>query len=398
MKFAVIGIDDNQEQHFCEEVSECIAKAKVFSGGKRHYEIVKKYLPAEHTWVEIKVPLSQVFEAYKAYENIVVFASGDPLFNGFANTILREMPKAEVKVYPFFNSLQLLAHRMLLPYQDMHNVTLTGRPWHKFDEALIRGYELIGILTDRKTHTPQTIAERMLHYGFDNYTMTVGELLGNNEREKLTTLKLVEVADKTFAYPNNIILQQTHRLPRPLGISEREFHLLNGRAKMITKMPIRLLSLSALDLRERSVFWDVGFCTGSVSVEAKMQFPHLQIFSFEIREEGRELMQQNSQKFHTPGIEFFIGDFAEQDVSNLPRPDAVFIGGHGGNMAGFMKKIHTYLQDGGVVVFNSVSENSLDMFRKGAADNNMPIVDEIKIQIDEFNAITVLKAVKNNVE
>ncbi len=388
MKFIVIGIDDNQEQNFCREVTDCIANAKVFSGGKRHYEIVKKYLPAEHIWVEIKVPLSQVFEAYKAYENIVVFASGDPLFNGFGNTILREVPEAEVKVYPFFNSLQLLAHRMLLPYQDMHTVTLTGRPWHKFDEALIVGYELIGVLTDRKLHTPQTIAERMLWYGYDNYTMTVGELLGNNEQEKFTTLKLHEVADKHFAFPNNIILQKTHSLPRPLGISEKDFHLLNGRAKMITKMPIRLLSLSALGLRERSVFWDVGFCTGSVSVEAKLQFPHL------IREEGRELIEQNSQKFHTPGIEFFIGDFAEQDVSEIPRPDAVFIGGHGGKMVEFMHKIHHYLQDNGVVVFNSVSENSLNLFRQGVSETGMQIVDEIVIKIDDFNAITVLKAMK----
>ncbi|PVX52157.1 precorrin-6Y C5,15-methyltransferase (decarboxylating) [Balneicella halophila] len=394
MKFTVIGIDDNQEQHFQQDVLAIIANTSVFSGGKRHYEIVKKYLPSEHAWVEIKVPLLQVFEAYKAYDEIVVFASGDPLFNGFGNTILRECPDAEVKVFPYFNSLQLLAHRMLLPYQDMHTVTLTGRPWAKFDEALIKGCGLIGVLTDRKLHTPQTIAERMLTYGFDNYMMTVGELLGNNEREKYTTLSLEDVGKHTFQFPNNIILQKTHSLPRPFGIPKTDFHLLNGRAKMITKMPIRLLSLHLLDLRNRSVFWDVGFCTGSVSIEAKMQFPHLQIFSFEIREEGTALMRDNSRKFHTPGIESFIGDFLAQDVEELPRPEAVFIGGYGGKLKEFMIKINNYLLPNGVIVFNSVSEKSLETFKSSVQELGMELAENIRIRIDDFNEITALKAIK----
>lgn len=394
MKFTIIGIDDNQEQHFNDNISSAIATNTVFSGGKRHYEIVKPYLLEKHLWIAITVPLSAVFEQYKSYDEIVVFASGDPLFNGFGNTILRELPEAEVNLYPYFNSLQLLAHKMLLPYQDMHVVSLTGRPWHKFDEALISSYTLIGVLTDKKLHTPATIAKRMLDYGFTNYTMTVGELLGNNEKERFTTLELGQVATHDFAFPNNIILQKTHDLPRPLGIPEGDFHLLNGRAKMITKMPIRLLSLSLLDLRQRETFWDVGFCTGSVSVEAKMQFPHLQIISFEIRKEGEALMKDNSRKFHTPGIQAIIGDFTKQDLSQYPRPDAVFIGGHGGKMDEVMQQITKYLQVNGLVVFNSVSAESLEMFRQSARNYQLELVDEIKIQIDDFNQITALKAVK----
>lgn len=75
--------------------------------------------------------------------------------------------------------------------------------------------------------------------------------------------------------------------------------------------------------------WDVGFCTGSVSVEAKLQFPHLQIVAFEQREEGRALMHDNS-KWGTPGIETVVGDFTEVDATAYPSPDAVFIGGHSG--------------------------------------------------------------------
>ena len=93
------------------------------------------------------------------------------------------------------------------------------------------------------------------------------------------------------------MLERTGLRSRPFGIPENRFCLLDGRAKMITKMPVRLLTLSMLDLHNRHSFWDIGFCTGSVSVEAKLQFPHLHITAFEVREEGRELLEKNSRKF-----------------------------------------------------------------------------------------------------
>lgn len=394
MKFFVVGIDDNKIQHFSAEVKEIIRTHHIFSGGLRHREIVEDLLPIDYQWIEIKVPLDEVFGQYKQYDEIVVFASGDPLFFGFANTIQRKIPEAELTVYPFFNSLQLLAHRLLLPYQDMHIVSLTGRPWHKFDEALIIGYDKIGILTDNKAHTPAFIAQRMLHYGYDNYSMSVGELLGNNESEKVGTYRLDDVITRDFSFPNNIILQKTKHRPRRFGIPDQEFNLLNGRAKMITKMPIRLLSLSVLELREKTTLWDVGFCTGSVSVEAKLQFPHLAIHSFEIREEGRALIESNACKFGAPGISSYIGDFMTMDVSQLPPPDAVFIGGHGGKMKEMIAKINKVLQPNGVIVFNSVSEESYQLFKEGVEENKLILEQVIAVTIDDNNTIQVMKAIK----
>lgn len=393
-KFYVIGIDDNQKQHFTPEIQHLINTHTVFSGGMRHHEIVKPYLPKEYQWIDIVVPLKNVFLQYDLHTEVIVFASGDPLFFGFGNTIQRERPHAELILYPYFNSLQLLAHRMLMPYQDMHIVSLTGRPWHKFDEALIVGYEKIGVLTDNKEHTPSAIASRMLKYGYDNYTITIGELLGNKEKEKISTYSLEDIKDKQFSFPNNLILQRTKIHSRPFGIPEKDFHLLNGRAKMITKMPIRLLSLSMLEMREKSVFWDIGFCTGSVSVEAKLQFPHLQIFAFEQREEGRDLIELNSQKFGTPGINSFIGDFTETDISSLPSPEAIFIGGHGGKMHEIMAIVNKALTKEGCIVFNSVSDESYQLFTSALDTNNLLLVETTEITIDHFNTIKVMKAIK----
>lgn len=389
--FHIIGISDNPDQELSRGALAAIAAGRVFSGGERHHELMQRHLPQDAEWIPITVPLSKVFEQYSGKKDVVVFASGDPLFYGFAATLQRELPDAVIDLYPSFNSMQMLAHRLLLPYQDLHAVSLTGRPWKEFDMALINGEKMIGLLTDRNK-TPRVIAQRMLDYGYDNYTVSVGSCLGNPESELVTTVSVSEASVLDFPFPNCMILRQTVSRNRLFGIPESQFNLLDGRTRMITKMPVRLLTLSMLDLRQRSSFWDVGFCTGSVSIEAKLQFPHLDITAFEVREQGRELMESNSRRFGTPGINAVIGDFMQVPVQDYPAPDAVFIGGHGGQIVEMLQKINSVLKPGGVIVFNSVSQESLDMFRQGINTIGRKITDQVRVAVDAHNPIEILKA------
>ena len=345
----IIGISDSRSVWFPPEVADVIRRGRVFSGGRRHHEIVASLLPDGARWIDITVPLEGVFRQYERYDHVVIFASGDPLFFGFANTVRRELPRAEIRVYPTSNSLQTLAHRMVMPYHDMHVVSLTGRDWQKLDEALIVGETMIGCLTDR-TKTPHAISRRMREYGYTNYRMTVGENLGNEEKERVSAYD----EEAVYEHPNCIILEKTAERPRPFGIPESEFALLDGRVKMITKMPIRLLTLQALGLPRRHVLWDIGACTGSVSIEGRLQFPHLRVEAFEIRPECEAIIGENARRHGAPGINIHIGNFLETGVESLPRPDAVFIGGHGGRLKEIMAKVLTVLAPGGVIVMNSV--------------------------------------------
>ena len=360
MKFIVIGITDHPQPFFPPEILEIIKNGRVFSGGMRHHEIMAQILPKDAEWIDITVPLDAVFQQYSSLFtlhfslSIVVFASGDPLFFGFANTIRRMMPEAEIVVYPTFNSLQMLAHKLVMPYHDMRIVSLTGRPWQEFDKALIQRAEKIGILTD-KDHTPAAIAQRMLDYGYTDYTMYVGEHLGNPSKEKVTTSPLEEASEKEFSMPNCVILHSSlFTLNSPYGIPDHQFALLDGREKMITKMPIRLLTLQALDLPRRRVLWDIGFCTGSISIEARLQFPHLHIEAFEIRPECEAIIQENMRRFGAPGINVHMGDFCSVCCDTIAAPDAVFIGGHGGHLKEIMAKVLPYLKPEGIIVMNSV--------------------------------------------
>ena len=395
MKFIVIGISDAPEPFFTPEILDIIKHGRVFSGGKRHHEIVASLLPEDAQWIDITAPLDAVFEQY--HDEVVVFASGDPLFFGFANTIKRKMPEAEIILYPTFNSLQTLAHRLVMPYHDMRIVSLTGRPWPEFDKALIERTTKIGILTD-KEHTPAAIAQRMIDYGYTNYQMHVGEHLGNPSLERISTLSLEEASHHDFSHPNCLILESKGELPpRPYGIPDENFTLLNGREKMITKMPIRLLTLQAHDLPKRRVFWDIGFCTGSISIEARLQFPHLQICAFEIRPECEAIIQENTRKFGAPGIDVHIGDFLEADLSALPRPDAVFIGGHGGKLKEIMAKVLTVLSDEGCIVMNSVKAplvktDSHQLWDEACQELGLKQESTTKVLYNNNHPIEILKA------
>ena len=399
--FVVIGITDNPKPFFPSEVLEIIRQGKVFSGGKRHREIVAPLLPKDAQWIDITVPLDNVFHEYQLstlnsqLSTIVVFASGEPLFFGFANTLQREFPDAELQLFPTFNSLQMLAHRMMIPYQDMRVVSLTGRPWSQFDEALICGYSLIGCLTD-KHKNPHVIHERMVEYGYDNYLMTVGENLGNDTLERVSRYD----DGMDYANPNCIILQQTEKRLRPFGIPDVQFTLLEDREKMITKMPIRLLTLQSLGLRNKHVLWDIGACTGSVSIEARLQFPHLQIEAFEIRPECEAIIHENARRFGAPGINVHVGDFLNSHLSSLnsqlSSPDAVFIGGHGGKLKPIIQKVLTVLADDGCIVMNSVKApkvltDSHQLWDEACRELGLRQEPPTKIILNENHPIEILK-------
>lgn len=447
-RFVIIGMDDCRTPYFTPEAEACIASARVFSGGKRHQEIVAARLPQGSVWLPVTVPLDAVFEGYRrafaeGVEQIVVFASGDPLFFGFANTIRRVMPEVPVRVIPWFNSLQTLAHRLVMRYDDMRTVSLTGRPWQELDRALIERAPKIGVLTDR-THTPAAIAQRLLDYGYTGYTLYTGEHLGNTSQERIQRLSLDEAAGLGFEMPNCVMLVKEeadqqgsrgstsssrdvrpegverfdHRWsgsstdgrqvpepaadsqsarkwttgPRPFGIPDEAFEHLDGRARMITKAPIRLLTLQALELQRRTVLWDIGFCTGSVSIEARLQFPHLQVVAFEVRPEGERLMRENSRRFGVPGITTLIGDFLQASLTGLPRPDAVFIGGHGGRLNNIVQRVRQVLLPGGCIVFNSVSAQSHAAFEAAAAQAGMTLAPATRVTIDDYNPIDILKS------
>ncbi len=388
--FYIIGIG-NKAPIFTPQQLQYIQNSHVFSGGKRHYELVKKHLPTPHQWIPIQSPMEAVFEAYNTLSTpIVVFASGNPLYYGFANTLRTAYPTARIITSPYFSSIQLLATATNTNTNQLQTVSVHGRTWHALDAALIQQKECIGILTDRSKN-PATIAQRMLSYGYTNYEMIVGEdIEGTNE--KFHTLALSTAATMQFHSLNCVLLKKKSHRTINFGIPDTDFLGLPNRPNMITKMPIRLTTLHLLDIQNQQVVWDIGFCTGAISIEAKLKNPHLTIIAFEKRAICADIIATNQKRFGTPGIETVIGDFFEQDLSQYPKPDSIFIGGHGGRLIEMLQKIAPYLKSTTTIVINAVQDNTIQAFKKGCTAIQYTITNEMLLTIAPHNPITLLSA------
>jgi len=394
LKICIIGILDNVPQ-FNPQIINVITKADFFAGGDRHFHLVKDWIPSDCTWITINAPLSGLFQSIKESPgNWVVFASGDPWFYGIANTFARELPDAGIVVFPCFNSLQLLGQRMGINYGEFKTVSLTGRPWHELDAALISGERKLGILTDR-VKNPSEIAKRMIIFGYNGYRMFYGEHLGGKD-EYCTVLSLSEASTFAFKYPNCFFLEKiTEDVPRKM-IPETDFKLLDYRPNMITKMSIRLVSLAALNLAGKKVFWDIGACTGSISIEAKLNFPHLQVVAFERVYERVKVFESNAIRFQCPGITLIAEDYTDNGKCNLPSPDAVFLGGYNNRMEEILNDVSFRLPPGGVIAFNSVSKKSKNLFLNWAGSKNYTVCFNQTILVDAHNPVEILTVIKSN--
>jgi precorrin-6Y C5,15-methyltransferase (decarboxylating) len=393
MNYILIGLSDNPNFAFSNETHALLQSLQLFSGGKRHYELVQKYLPEKHQWIRISGEMNLLFETYKQQnQTIIVFTSGDPLFYGFANTIHKFHPEATVKTIPYFNSIQLLCHKTGITYSNISYVSVHGRSWKELDVALMEHKKCIGILTDAQK-SPRAIAKRALEYGYKNYQMIVGESLeGSNE--KISTLSLAEAIQQDYQALNCVLLIQKEPKTRPFGIPDTHFEGLANRPNMITKMPIRLLSLSQLDLHNRKTLWDIGFCTGSIAIEAQLQFPTLAIVAFEIRPECESILENNARKMGALGIQTVMGDFFLQNLTEIKQADAIFIGGHGNRLKELIPKIDSYLLPKGRIVINAVKQESKTEFIQSIEQLNYELLLPTTLKIDQHNEVTILTAQK----
>ena len=91
-----------------------------------------------------------------------------------------------------------------------------------------------------------------------------------------------------------------------------------------------------------------------------------------------------------------MGDFLKTDIASLPRPDAVFIGGHGGKLKEIMKKVLTVIDDDGIIVFNSVVApkvltDSQKLWDEACEELALKQDAPIHIQLNDNHPITILK-------
>jgi precorrin-6Y C5,15-methyltransferase (decarboxylating) len=141
------------------------------------------------------------------------------------------------------------------------------------------------------------------------------------------------------------------------GIPDEEFHCREPRRGLITKAEVRVISLAKLRLREDSVVWDIGAGSGAVAVEAALIAGKGSVWAIEKNAEDAGNVELNVEKFGAANVTA-VHARAPEGLDGFPDPDAVFIGGSGGEMRRILEVVSKRLKAGGRVVVNAITLDS----------------------------------------
>ncbi|NMD69684.1 precorrin-6y C5,15-methyltransferase (decarboxylating) subunit CbiE [Bacillus sp. DNRA2] len=346
----LIGIGDDGKQSLLPIYEKWIYESEVLIGGKRHLSFFPDY--KGETWAIEGGLTSLVGALCEETRNVVILASGDPMFYGIGGFL---SSKLELEIYPALSSIQLAFARMGECWHDAYLTSVHGRSMMGLSQR-IDGREKIAILTDG-TNTPNKLASYLLSFGMMEYTAFVAENLGG-EAERCRWFELQEMLDETFSPLNVVILKKVGDSPVwPLGIDDEHFIQRKPLKGLITKKEVRTLSLSALRLSEKSVVWDIGTCTGSVAIEAGKIAREGSVFAIEKNEADLANCRENLRKFRVDAT--VVQGKAPEGLADFSAPDAVFIGGTGGGMSGILDVCCSRLKPNGRIVLNAVTIENL---------------------------------------
>lgn len=269
-------------------------------------------------------------------EQAAVVYSGDTGFYSGASGLLPMLRACGIScnVIPGLSSVQLLAAAVGRPWQDWKLVSAHGCSCDPVAECLTAGAHPVFFLTGG-AETPATLCARLTEAGLGAAHALAGENLGTPE-EKIFFGTAREFAGRQFA-SLSVLLVEHFPLPdrRCAGLPDEAF--LRGEVPM-TKQEVRAAALAKLAVRPEDILWDVGAGTGSVSVELALAAPRGQVYAVECNETACGLIRQNREKFAAFNLTLIEGK-APDALKALPAPDAVFIGGTKGGMAGVVDAV-----------------------------------------------------------
>jgi precorrin-6Y C5,15-methyltransferase (decarboxylating) len=216
----------------------------------------------------------------------------------------------------------------------------------------------VGLFTS-EAHHPARIARELLIRGLDYFRAYVCENLGGKD-ERITQGDLSELQHMTFDPLNVMILKRkpgrpdapraAKRLMR-FGNADDVFAQSRPKTGLITQAEVRAIALAQLDLQSGSVMWDVGAGSGSVALEAAQLVEPGRVYAIEQDSADYHLIVANAETFGVRNVQAIFGT-APAVFQDLPDPDAIFIGGNGGEVSRLLEAAFAALRPGGRLVVN----------------------------------------------
>ena len=327
MNVTLIGMGSGQPENLTLQGLAALRQADLILGARRLLAVLPAGCTENRAAAYRPDEVAELLQTSGA-ENAVLVYSGDTGFYSGASSMMEKLEALGVRarVLPGLSSIQLLAAALGRPWQGWNLVSAHGRTCDPVAECM-QGrptFFLTGGSED-----PATLCAQLAAEGFGDVQGVVGQCLGTPE-EKLFRGSVKELAAGRFNSLSVLLVEAVEGLPRRApGLPDEAFE--RGDVPM-TKQEVRAAVLAKLAVRPEDILWDVGAGTGSVSVELALAAPRGRVYAVECRPEGCALIKANREKFRTRNLVLVEG-LAPAALSDLPAPDAVFIGGSKGSLA-----------------------------------------------------------------
>lgn len=327
MNVTLIGMGSGQPENLTLQGLAALRQADLILGARRLLAVLPAGCTENRAAAYRPDEVAELLQTSGA-ENAVLVYSGDTGFYSGASSMMEKLEALGVRarVLPGLSSIQLLAAALGRPWQGWNLVSAHGRTCDPVAECM-QGrptFFLTGGSED-----PATLCAQLAAEGFGDVQGVVGQCLGTPE-EKLFRGSVKELAAGRFNSLSVLLVEAAEVLPRRApGLPDEAFE--RGDVPM-TKQEVRAAVLAKLAVRLEDILWDVGAGTGSVSVELALAAPRGRVYAVECRPESCALIKANREKFRTRNLVLVEG-LAPAALSDLPAPDAVFIGGSKGSLA-----------------------------------------------------------------
>ncbi len=346
----LVGIGEDGIDGLVPAARRLIAQADFVVGGRRHLALAGSLEAETMAWPS---PIENALDAIEKRRGraVCVLASGDPFFFGVGAMLMRRFGPNEMISIPSPSAFALAASQLGWSQQDCALLTLHGRPLEAIIPYLQLNARVLALSWDDAT--PAKLATLLTARRMGRSRLTICEAMGG-PRERIRTTEAQTFALDNVAALNTVALEvvaerDARILPRAAGLPDDWFE----HDGQITKREIRAMTLSALAPRRGELLWDVGSGSGSVAIEWMLADPVNGAVAIELRHDRAQRIARNALSFGAPALSVVTGE-APYVFADLPRPDAIFIGG-GASAPGIMDRAYDALPAGGRLVVNAVT-------------------------------------------
>ena len=328
-RITIVGLDGRPLD---EEIEGLLRDAALVAGGERHLKMLGV------NGVVLKGDLSEALARIEDTEGpVVVLASGDPGFFGIVRLLGMRFGRDDLRVVPGLSSVALAFARVGLSWDDAVTVSAHGRD-PRCAVNVCSAHPKVAVLTSPQ-FGPADLADLLDGLG---RTFVVAEKLGGLD-ERVFQSDAATVAKMEWEDPNVVLVLDEGRVSGSKGwispgirraerwaLSEDRFEHRSG---MITKSATRAFVLSRLGPGPGDLVWDVGAGSGSVAIEcARLGAASIAV---ERDPESCARIRRNTER-HSVYVQLIEGE-APEVLRDLPDPDAVFVGGTGGDFEEIVK-------------------------------------------------------------